>query len=123
MCRLFFHTKGDCEKVRDGYVDQFFTLKQIGEKAREKNRRMYVSFIDLEKAYDRVNREALCQALKIYDAVGKLLNGIKSMYVDSLACVRVKGGDSEGFRIDSGMRHGCVISLFLFNVYIDAVIK
>ena len=40
-------------------VDQIFTLKQIGEEAREKKRKGYVVFIDLEKAYDRVNREAL----------------------------------------------------------------
>ena len=33
---------------------------------------------------------------------GKLLSGIKSFYVDSLACVRVKGDKSEEFRIDSG---------------------
>ena len=42
-----------------GYVDQIFTLEQIGEKAREKQSRVYVGFIDLEKAYHRVNREAL----------------------------------------------------------------
>ena len=42
-----------------GYVDQIFTLKQIGEKTREEKRRVYVSFMDLEKAYDRVNRKAL----------------------------------------------------------------
>ena len=41
-----------------GCVDQIFTLKQIGEKAREKKWRGYVGFIDLEKAYDTVNREA-----------------------------------------------------------------
>ena len=35
-------------------VDQISTLKQIGEKTREKKRRMYVAFIDLEKVYDRV---------------------------------------------------------------------
>ena len=29
-------------------------VDQIGEKAREKNRRVYVGFIDFEKAYDRV---------------------------------------------------------------------
>ena len=33
-----------------GYVDQIFTHKQIGEKAREKNCRVYVSFMDLNKA-------------------------------------------------------------------------
>ena len=40
-------------------VDQIFTIKQIGEKARKKKRRVYVGFMDLEKAYDRVNRESL----------------------------------------------------------------
>ena len=53
---------------------------------------MYVDFIDLEKAYDGVNREVLWQVLIMYDVGGKLLNGIKSIYVDSSACVRIKGG-------------------------------
>ena len=33
--------------------------KEIGEKAREKKRRVYAGFMDLERAYDRVNRVAL----------------------------------------------------------------
>ena len=54
---------------------------------------------------------------------GKLLNGIKSIYVNSLACVRVKGGKVEFFRIYSGVRHGCIMSSWLFNVYKDGVMK
>ena len=50
-----------------------------------------MGFIDLEKGYDRVNREALWQVLRFHDVGDKLLSGIKSMYFDSLACVRVKG--------------------------------
>ena len=42
---------------------------------------------------------------------GKLLSEIKSMYVNSSACVRVKRGESELFRIDSGVRHGVSCSL------------
>ena len=41
-----------------GCVDQIFALKQIIEKAGEKKRRVYVGFMDLEKEYDRFNREA-----------------------------------------------------------------
>ena len=48
--------QGSLERGR-GFVDQIFTLKQIGEKAREKLRRVYVGFIDLEKAHDRVNNK------------------------------------------------------------------
>ena len=71
-------------------VDQIFTLKQMGEKVREKKCRVYMGFIDLEKVNNKVNREALCQVLRMYDVGGKLLSGMKSMYVDSSACVKVK---------------------------------
>ena len=51
-----------------------------------------MGFIDFEKAYDRVNREALWQVLKMCDVGGgKVLGRIRSIYVDSLTCVRVKG--------------------------------
>ena len=71
----------------------------------------------------RVNREALWQVLRMYDVDGKLLNGIKGMYVNNLACVRVKGGESGCFRINSGVRQGCIMSPWLFNVYMDIVMK
>ena len=70
--------------------NQIFNLKQIGEKTRKKKCRVYLGFMDLRKAYDRVNREALWQILRMFDVGGKLLNGIKSIHVNNLACVRVK---------------------------------
>ena len=78
-------------------------------KHERKNVRVYVCLIDLEKVCDRVNREALWQVLRMYDMVGKLLGGIKIMYVDKLACVRVKWGKSERFRIDSGVRQDYIM--------------
>ena len=59
----------------------------------------------------------------MYDVGGKLLNGIKSMYVNSLACVRVKGGETKCFRISSGVRQKCIMSPWLFNVYMDTVME
>ena len=60
--------------------------------------------MNLEKTYDRVNMEVLWQVLRMYEVGGKLLNSIKSMYVTSLACVRVKRGESECFRIHTSVR-------------------
>ena len=40
-----------------------------------------------------------------------------------IACVRIKGDESGKFRIDSGVRQGCIMSPWLFNVYMDGVIK
>ena len=84
--------------------------------------RKNVGLIDLEKAWHMVNRETLWQVLRMNEFGGKLLNGIKSMYIESSACVRVKG-ESEWFRIDGGMRRGSIMSPWLFNVYMDGVMK
>ena len=43
--------------------------------------------MDQKTAYDKANIEALWQVLRMYDVDGELLNGIKSMYVNSLAYV------------------------------------
>ena len=64
----------------------------------------------LENASDKVNREALWEVLKIYDVGAKLLNGILSMYSNSLVNVRVKGGENECFRIYTVVRRGNTIS-------------
>ena len=49
---------------------------------------------------------------------GKLLNGIKRKYVDCFSLCQSKRGESEQFRIDSGVRQGCIMSPWLFNIYI-----
>ena len=53
----------------------------------------------------------------MYDVGGKLLSGIKSMYVNSLACVIVKGGENECFGIDMDVRQGCIMPRCFSNVY------
>ena len=79
--------------------------------------------MDLEKAYDKVNRELLWQMLRMYDVNGKQLNGIKSMYVNSLTCVKLKEGENKCFRMNSGLKQGCIIFPWLFSIYMDTVIK
>ena len=75
-----------------GCVDQLFVLRQLNEKFMEMGKKLYWAFMDLEKAYDRVNRDVLWGVLESYGVYGKLLGAVKSMYVESKACVRV-GGD------------------------------
>ena len=51
------------------------------------------------------------------------MNGIMSIYVKRLVCVRIKGDHSESFRINSGVRQWCIMSPWLFNVYMEAVME
>ena len=75
-------------------------------------------FIDLQKAYNRIKREALWQVLRMYDVGGKLLKGIEIMCI-SVAYVRVKGEESECFKIDHAVRQDCILSTWLFNLWMQ----
>ena len=52
-----------------------------------------------------------------------LLNEVKRMYVNSLASIWIKGGESECLRINSGTGQGCIMYPWFFHVYMDSVIK
>ena len=66
--------------------------------------------LDLQIKADRLESKRK-ETLSVCGCMGaKLLSGIKSMYVDCPACVKVKGGESEWFRIDSRVRQGCIMS-------------
>ena len=45
------------------------------------------------------------------------------MYVGSQACVRVGNEVSEWFPVRVGLRQGCVMSPWLFSLYIDGVVR
>ena len=66
-------------------------------------------------------RKALWQVLRMYDVGGKLLNGIKNMYVT--LCKSKRGGESKCFRIEGGVGQGCIMFPWLLNEYMEKVIK
>ncbi len=49
--------------------------------------------------------------------------GVRSFYENASASVRVNGELSENFKVEVGVRHGCVMSLWLFNIYMDGYIR
>ena len=100
-----------------GCIDQIFIIRQLMEKYLEKDKKMYAAFIDMEKAYDKVWRTDLWVTLKGYGVRGKLLGSIKALYKESKACVRVEGEVTEEFMVEQGLRQGCPLSLWLFNVF------
>jgi hypothetical protein len=84
---------------------------------------MFVAFMDLEKAYDRIDRQAMWDVLMMYGVGGKVLSAIKSMYEESVVCVRIGQVLGRKFRVDVGLRQGCVTSPWLFNIFIVGVVR
>ncbi len=86
-----------------GCVDQIFAMKRLVEEYLRKDKKLYAAFMDSEKVYDRIDREALWSVLRIYGVGGQLLKGIQAFYREANACVRVGGKFSDSFAVEVGV--------------------
>ena len=103
--------------------DLIFILRLMVEESREWNKKLYLLFIDFEKAFDSVDRDTLWKILKYYGVPDKLVKMIIALYEDSECCVRTENGDTRFFKIMSGVKQGCVLSPFLFVIVMDYILR
>ena len=96
-------------------MDQVFAVRQVCEKYLANGKDVFWAFMNLEKAYDTIDRHSMWQMLRVYRVGGKLLKAVQSFYVDSRACVWVGNGMSEWFPVNVGLRQGNVMSPWLFK--------
>ena len=104
-------------------VDMIFTVRQVQEKCLEQNLDLYSVFIDLTKAFDTVNREALWDVLTRYGCPRKFIQIIRLFHVDITGQVLSNGEQSDPFSISNGVKQGCVLAPVLFNLFFTCVLR
>ena len=72
-------------------TDAIFIVRQLQEKYLAKNKDLWMTSVDLEKAFDRVPREVVWWALRYLGVDEWIMSVIKAMYEDALTKVRVNG--------------------------------
>ena len=79
--------------------------------------------IDLQKAYDTVDRTLLWQVLTRIEVPTQMIAVIQQFHDGMRACVRPDDGvSSDWFEVEQGLRQGCVLSPLLFNIFFAAVL-
>ena len=63
-----------------GTTDAIFMARQMQENFRVKGKKLYFSFVDLEKAFDRVPREVISWAKHMLGVEEWLVSAVMSMY-------------------------------------------
>ena len=101
--------------------DRILTLNLIAQRRREFGRPTYAAYVDLRSAFDSISRPALWLLLSRLGIPGKIINLMKSLYDQSVSCVRANGPQSEWFEITSGVRQGCVFAPDSFATGVDWV--
>ena len=63
-----------------GTVDAIFMVRRLQEKYAEKKQKLYMCFVDLEKAFDRVPRRVIEWALRVKKVEERLVKVVMEMY-------------------------------------------
>ena len=78
-------------------------------------------FVDLQKAYDSVDRELLWKVLARAGVPEEMIAVIRQFHDGMQAQVRMDDGElSEWFEVTQGLRQGYVLSPLLFNIFFAA---
>ena len=89
------------------------------EKYREVQRELHCVFVDLEKAYDRVQREELWYYMRKSEMEEKYVRLVQNMYKESETVVRCAVRITESFKVKVGLHQESALSPFLFAVIMD----
>ena len=97
--------------------------KLVRKYCHKNNSRIYGCFIDFSKAFDMIPREILFNKLLNYNIKGNFFNVIKNIYTNDKACIKIGGQSTEYFKVNQGVRQGCVLSPLLFNIFMSDLPK
>ena len=82
---------------------------------------LFFTFVDLEKAYDRVPRDLVYWCLRRRGVSENLVRLVEATYHGASTVVRTMHGRTDEFPIQLGLHQGLGLSPFLFIVVLDVI--
>ena len=82
---------------------------------------LHLNFVDFKAAFDIIWRWALWKMLRYIGMDPKITSLIEAMY-DNVGCAVVNNGQlTEWFRVEIGVRQGCLLTPILFSLFLEFV--
>ena len=104
-----------------GTRDQVANIHWIIEKAREFQKNIHFCFIDYAKAFDCVDLNKLRKILKDIGIPNHLTCLPRNPYAGQEATVTTRHGTRDWFKIGIRVRHGCILTPYLFNLHAEYI--
>ena len=82
-----------------------------------------MTFIDLTKAFDSVNRDRLWRIMEKFGCTHKFINIVRQFHEGMTARVLNDGELSEAFHVTNGVKQGCVLAPTLFSMMYAAMLS
>ena len=92
-------------------------------KKQESSRKTSISALLTAKAFDCVDHNKLWKILQEMGIPDHLTCLLRNLYVGQEATVRTGYGTTDWFQKRKGVRQGCILSPYLFNLYAEYIIR
>ena len=106
-----------------GTRDQIASIPWIIKKAREFQKNIYFCFIDYSKAFDCVDHNKLWKILQDMGISDHLICLLRNLYLCQEGTIRMGHGTTDWFQTGKGVRQGCILSPYLFNLYAAYIMR
>lgn len=106
-----------------GTREALFSIQVLIQRCRDVNTDVFMCFVDLEKAFDKVQHDKMVDILKTTSIDDKDLHFIANLYWRQTANLKMDNDFTEDIAIKRGVRQGCILSPLLFNLYSEAIFK
>ena len=106
-----------------GTTDMIFAARQLQEKCQEQNLDLYLTFVDLTKAFDSVCREGLWRIMAKFGCPQKLITMVRQFHDGMMASVQDQSASSASFSVTNGVKQGCVLAPTLFSMMFSAMLQ
>ena len=86
-----------------------FTARQLQEKCQEPNVDLYMTFVDLTKAFDTVSRDGLWKIMAKFGCSPRFIAMVRQFHDGMQARVQNDGEFSDAFEVTNGVKQCCVM--------------
>ena len=100
-----------------------FAARQLQEKCQEQYDDLFITFIDLTKAFDTVCRDGLWQIMEKFGCPRKFTALVRQLHDGMRATVLDNGDTSDSFPVTNGVKQGCVLAPTFFSMVFAAMLN
>lgn len=104
-------------------TDAIYVIRQIIEKAIEFNNPVFMCFVDLIKAFDKIKLSDVTNILKEPNVPLKIIRLIEELNIETFTKIRTGGKLTENIPVNTGVKQGDSLSPTLFNLVMNKIIE
>jgi len=123
MMEELFHQRQYCGVPEMTIFEAMATVREAITNAEVTRVSLIVLSLDIQEAFDRISHQHLFIILRSYAFSDYFVERIKSMYEEAAASIQINGHVSGPIPIHSSVRQGCPMSMLLFALCVDPLLR